>query len=443
MTAATTSVLCQTLLVIIIPFTLGGSPQMGDDGMPVITGGDLLAKALIVVRWVLMVALYGGFTTVCVGAFLMEAPTEVYPDGAPPVSPAVQCTMNLCLQYFLIYLAVALVNTYVQFTAGRDITFWTAKLKVTLNLAKNTVNFAPMLCVLFIGARMRALQLEPVNGNVGTAWASHCMYLCSFAVLFQLLFVIAIPTFFGGHVLGNKDLEGDVAFEVEDPRLFWAMNLVRYLIMLAMYAGAIAVIVAVCTMEAPGGHPTPPVSTTMACTINLTIQFFLVYAYLWALLSLRQAASEGKLPESAGLTIKEMLPTAMSATKTVQFCPMLCVLFIGMRLRALQLSNQQGAPQGFVQEAMYLCTYALLIQLIRVFLLPIFQSSTVKLNQQTGLAEAQKDNPVMWGVTLAIRYFALLCLYGGACTVVYGLFTIMPSTANGSGNLIPGVEVPS
>merc|ERR1719352_2257984 len=171
--------------------------------------------------------------------------------------------------------------------------------------------------------------------------------------------------------------------------------------------------------------------------MNLTVQFFAVYAYLWVLLTLRQASSDGKLSERVGLMIKEILPTAMSATKTVQFAPMLCVLFIGMRLRALQLSNQQGAPQGFVQEAMYLCTYALLLQLVMVFLLPIFQSSTVKLNAQTGLAEAQKDNPVMWGVTLAVRYFALLCLYGGACTVVYGLFTITPSTANGSGGLIP------
>ena len=53
-------------------------------------------------------------TKVCVGAYMMEAPKSVYPDGPPPVSPAVACTMNLCFQYFGVYLGVAIIQTCAQ-----------------------------------------------------------------------------------------------------------------------------------------------------------------------------------------------------------------------------------------------------------------------------------------------------------------------------------------
>ena len=103
---------------------------------------------------------YGGFTTVCVGACLMVAPTSVYPNGAPPVSPAVACTMNLSFQYFAVYLAIAVITTYQQFYGGSS---YSLKLAGVLQLCQNTVSFAPMLCILFIGARMRALQIDPVG----------------------------------------------------------------------------------------------------------------------------------------------------------------------------------------------------------------------------------------------------------------------------------------
>ena len=103
---------------------------------------------------------YGGFTTVCVGACLMVAPTSVYPNGAPPVSPAVACTMNLSFQYFAVYLAIAVITTYQQFYGESP---YSMKLAGVLQLCQNTVSFAPMLCILFIGARMRALQIDPVG----------------------------------------------------------------------------------------------------------------------------------------------------------------------------------------------------------------------------------------------------------------------------------------
>merc|ERR1719355_522555 len=195
------AVLAQTIIVLALPLLLGQSAKTSDTGEPgQIKGTGIVAQIFGVLRWVLMAMLYGGFTTVCVGAFSMEAPKELWPDGQPPVSPAVACTMNLSLQYFAVYLGIAVVQTWEQFSSR---TAETRKLSGILQLATNTVNFAPMLCILFIGARMRALQLDPVNGNP-QKWAQTCFYICAYSVLIQLVLVFAVPYFLGGECIKGE-----------------------------------------------------------------------------------------------------------------------------------------------------------------------------------------------------------------------------------------------
>merc|ERR1719146_331232 len=165
--------------------------------------------------------LYGGFTTVCIGAYAMEAPAEVWGDDkAPPVSPAVACTMNLAMQYFGVYLAIQVVQTYAQFNGA---SMETRKLSAILQLAANTVNFAPMLCILFIGARMRALQIDPKFGNP-QLWAQRCFYLCAYSVLVQLLLVFLVPYLLGGRSV-TGEAEGDISFEVPgNQTTFWVLT---------------------------------------------------------------------------------------------------------------------------------------------------------------------------------------------------------------------------
>merc|ERR1719364_538446 len=192
-----------------IPLVMGGEPKVGEDGTPEVKAdGSTMGTVFTVLRYAAMLAMYGGFTTVCYGAFVMEAPKSVYPDGAPPVSPAVACTMNLTTQYFGVYLFVAVMRTYHDFYPKSTLS---AKLEGTLVMCQNTVGFAPMLCILFIGARMRALQIDPVNGNP-QKWAQTCFYLCAYAVLVQCLLLLAIPFGFGGK-LNKGATEGDVTFE--------------------------------------------------------------------------------------------------------------------------------------------------------------------------------------------------------------------------------------
>merc|ERR1719316_2336307 len=72
-----------------------------------------IAMAVTAVRYVLLFALYGGFTAVIVSVFIIEHPTDV--SLTPPISPAMQCVMNLTVQYFFIYLCLWICITAQQF----------------------------------------------------------------------------------------------------------------------------------------------------------------------------------------------------------------------------------------------------------------------------------------------------------------------------------------
>merc|ERR1719311_620238 len=386
-----------------------------------------MGQVFTAIRYVAMLGMYGGFTTVCVGACVMEAPKSVYPDGAPPVSPAVACTMNLCFQYFAVYLGIALIQTYQSFYGGSATS---SKWKATFTLLSNTVSFAPMLCVLFIGARMRALQIDPVNGNP-QKWAQTCFYLCAYAVLVQCLILLCVP-FVGGE-LEKGETEGDVSFQLSDPTIMAVLTAVRYAVMLALYGGFTAVIYSVCVIKNPNG-PTPAVSPAMQCVMNLTIQFFFVYLMLWVFVTAKQFTS--------GLNdfFDVAIPTLDSARATVQFCPMLSILFVGLRMRALQITQQKGAPQGWAQQGMFLCTYSVMVQVLMVLGLPLFTRSAPKMDADGNVMP--EGSGVVAQALVAIRYIAFAALYGGVATVVTAPFTITPETATGRGALIPGVELP-
>jgi hypothetical protein len=426
-----------TLMVLMLPVVMGTTPEVGADGMPEIKANSpgIMGKVLVALRWIFMIMLYGGFTTVCVGAFSMEAAEEVYPDGAPPVSPAVGCTMNLAMQFFFVYLAIAVVQTWEQFS-GR--TQETTKLSGVLQLATMTVNFAPMLSILFIGARMRALQIDPVNGNP-QKWAQMCFRLCAYSVLCQLILVLAVPYALGGTCVKGVS-EGDITFEVPNPTLFWILSSIRYALMLALYGGFTAVIVSVFLISAEDPADTPPVSPAMICVMNLTVQYFFVYLMLWVLITVKQL-SLGWNTLRYDSFFTSAIATMEAAKNTVMFAPMLAVLFIGVRMRALQISDQKGQPQKFAQQGMYLSTYAVMIQVFMVLLMPLVLGGPPKVDDD-GNVVSKPSSPILGYVIVAIRYLALLCLYGGVVAIIYGLFTITPESAMQRGdNLIPGLDV--
>merc|ERR1719247_2222256 len=207
----------------------------------------ILGTVFTVLKFLIMLGLYVGALVVVYGIITFEPPKGIWPgDKIPPVSPAVQCVMILSCQFFLVYGGIQVCKSVTEW-----LSFKLTALEKALDGATNSMMFAPMLSVLFIGARMRALQMDPVNGHP-QRWAQNCFFMCTYALTLQTCLCIAIPLVIGGEVKKGK-LEGDMEYEVKNTGIAGALTVVRFLIMLGIYIGFSCVIWSIFTIEHPAG----------------------------------------------------------------------------------------------------------------------------------------------------------------------------------------------
>merc|ERR1712139_682650 len=94
--------------------------------------------------------------------------------------------------FFLIYFIVAVTRTLFELMPSMRESSMLLKLEASAGAAKMTVNLAPMLAILLIGARIRALQIDPKNGNP-QQWAQKCFYMCTFSILVQAGLALILP----------------------------------------------------------------------------------------------------------------------------------------------------------------------------------------------------------------------------------------------------------
>jgi len=437
MQAVAYSILANTLLVLIIPvFTKYAMGEEKDVVVDKTTGemkvdaenpfsNSILAVLFTCIRYAAFLALYVGFGVVVYGLFTFEPDAGVWDGPVPDVSPAVFCTCILSCAFFSIYCLLAFARTYSQFTRQNTSTFETVMLG-----AADTLAMAPMFCVLFLGARMRALQMDPVNGNP-QPWAQNCFYACTYALLTQTLLATLVPLCLNGKVKREGLPEGDMTLEVESqPMIAKVLTVGRWLIMLSIYAGATAVVCSVFTQEHPDGKEhTPSVSPTMHCVINFSFQYFFIYMLVWVFYTIEHFSGWDGLARAKD--------AVESAKATVQFAPMLCVLFIATRMRALQITQQQGAPQKYVQDGMYLATWSVIIQFTMCLAMPLLTGLKYKADSLDGeKVENPKLENYYGAMTVTIlRYLAMIFMLGGMTTVITGVFLMTPENANGRGSI--------
>merc|ERR1719440_980669 len=375
-------------------------------------------------RYLCLLGLYGGFCGVCYGIIMFEPPKGTWEGEIPPVSPAVAATMNMSIQFLAVYLFAQIARSYSQLTGQK-----TTKFEVVMEQAAHTVTMGPMLCILFLGARMRALQMDPING-APQKWAQNCFYMCAYALMVNTLLAILVPLAMKGEAKYDAEGLGDVKFEVQNAGIGMALTALRYICMISIYAGFSAVIYSIFTIEHPDGpEKTLPISPTMQCVINLTVQFFFVYLMLWIFIPC----------EDFGMNLpgQQKFKNAMEAARaTVMYAPMLAILFVATRMRALQISKNKGSPQGWAQDGMYMATWAVAIQFWMCLAMMAF-APDVKTDEDGNVVNKFDNKCGAYTVT-AIRYLGLLLLYGGVITVITSIFMITPETANGRG-AVPGV----
>merc|ERR1719160_522572 len=109
--------------------------------------------------------------------------------------------MNLTIQYLTIYSALAILRMIAEFT-GENAKSWTSY--EALDQATITVNYAPMLSVLFLAARMRVLWLTQLKGNP-PIWMQQWMYGATYAVLAMTLTALVVPLLTGEKVKLNPE----------------------------------------------------------------------------------------------------------------------------------------------------------------------------------------------------------------------------------------------
>merc|ERR1719456_704330 len=142
------------------------------------------------------------------------------------------------------------------------------------------------------------------------------------------------------------------------------------------------------------------------------------------------------------------------AQKTVMYAPMLAILFIGTRMRALQLTRAKdgtippdAGPQPWVQDAMFLATWSLLVQLIMAILVPICTGTAKPEMDHSGKVLTPEGAHLYVGYVIeTVRYLCLLATYGGIVTVMIGIYMMTPETLppySHDGQLIAGQEVPA
>merc|ERR1719163_2092712 len=269
----TYSVMIQTLLVLIMPFTVECEAKVGASEGDVVFEMENATVALIVlvIRWVALLALYGGFSAVIYSVFVIEHPTDV--SLTPPISPAMSCVMNLTVQYFFIYLCLWICITCQQILGDNPI--WDKAIAI-FDAGRATVMFAPMLSMLFIGTRMRALQLtKATDGTIPVTagpqgWAQDGMFLSTWSCLVQVIMALIVPLLTGAKP--EMDEEGNLkAPEGASKIVAIVCDVVKYCCLLMMYGGTAIVIYAVYTMTPetlppygekgslfPGGNVPPP-----------------------------------------------------------------------------------------------------------------------------------------------------------------------------------------
>jgi len=364
---------------------------------------------LTFVKAIPTVALNAGFVVVSYGLYSMDRPKEL--GDSVRVSDTANCVMTLTVLYFIVQFCREVSETNDMFSTPSGATQEDSAFTKAMRTAqKDSLFFAPMLCVLFLSARMRALQM---GNDAPQQWARIFFFIATYSVLVETILTTA-----QGLLSGS-----------EESRKRWAiLTTLSSVVMLFLYVSMTAVIISIFTIRAPEGKETPPISTTVRIVMGLTLQFFLVFILYYVFNELNNWF------DKKNANLQFMVRVILAAKDSVMFCPMLCALFVGVRMRALQISHNKGAPQGWVQECMQLSAWALVFQLIMAVLEETF-----------GKTGESKDGgkSCMTMTTTIVKHICTILLYGGVVGVCVGLFQMNEENTNGQGNLIPGIAIPS
>ena len=156
------------------------------------------------------------------------------------MSTAAQCVIHLVNLYLLVFGLLWLFLSVKQFGG-----FEVQRYVNSCLAARGSVMFAPMLAVLFMGARLRASEIK--DNARPQMWVQHAMVAATSAVAVQL-FMSLVGPFVGLEVVEKED--GSWESKNKDSMFAGALiTTLGFLSMLAMYGGAGAVMAGIYDMN--------------------------------------------------------------------------------------------------------------------------------------------------------------------------------------------------
>jgi len=292
------------------------------------------------------------------------------------------------------------------------------------------------------------------------AWAENCFYACTAAVMLNIGVIIvahllglegSVPSLIdsgrNSQRLGVEDAAGSgpavsatasepVASEFSTKEMSSgekAVLALRAVTLLAVFLACFGVVVSIFTIRAPEGRPTPAVSPTLQCVVFLSALYFAVYFGTF----ISQAMAIGKASASEARdssvtqqnSIHRVVYSFRMAEYGVRFCPMLAVLLVGARMRALHMTGFKGSPQCWAQDAMYIACIAAFGQVMLALLAGGFASKAAV--DEAGSPVAHTVRYVPGRVFLNIAKVAvLLALFGSVAVVCFSVLAIRPESAH-------------
>jgi len=333
-----------------------------------------------------------------------------------PVSTALKCVINLTVQYMGIYTAIAMIRVWADFS-GANVNSWA--IYESLLQATLTVNYAPMLAIMFLACRMRVLWLTLQKGNP-PIWVQGWMYACTYSVLAMTLVALIVPLLTGEKVKMNE--RGDIDEESKPFKNKLAaicFTVLKYLIMIGLYIGAICIIYGTYNYVPPKGSwpgdKIPPVSPAVECTMILASMYFLVYAGI-------QFAKT--FQSFSGVNSSKLTGALEGAICTLFFAPMIAVLCVGARMRALQMDPIYGHPQRWAQSCFYMCTYALMMQTLLAIAVPLVMGGSVKKATTSGDCEYVVNNKGIGSCLQVARWIIMISIYLGIAAITWSVYSI-------------------
>merc|ERR1719383_167580 len=325
---------------------------------------------------------------VCVGvsdAFAREH------DSSVEVSTALWCVRLLVVHFFIIYSVVSVVQTLnkLQLVQLEREAKW-------LESVVDSVNPSPMLCVLFLVTRMRAVQLaEGYPDHVGLPqwWVKAAMVVCTGTLLSLTLYGVLCGIVFG-------DAPGALSVKAKPRRLLVGL---QHALTFLLYMSFSVVCVGVCIMQPPPQLlGTTSFNPALVCIIALTVLYFFVH------LVFKCIQTKNEFQRQRFSVLQEMFH---SCTSVCAVFPALSCLFIGARLRAMQLGFPSGDPPWWMQLCFVLCTVSFILQtaLSAVDVLP-----TKSDRQDNVTSHAPK-------LVLVSKALLMACLYVAVLVIVFGV----------------------